>query len=212
MLVGILPTLLYLHEAMSWNPSEHSDQDSLTWSYLRAIEWGRWPIFLSQPIAPLLILFFDWKAVVICVVVANAAWALVRYQFVSTSLAYFGALFVKLKWLTIPTVSVYLFSRGRPLSEIITLLWLIIIFIIGIVPTTQVGRIQKMFMNALGYQHIPADLRSLKSELGNLTFNSDVTERLLTKARRRYPARTEDEIYRQVIEEFKMKKENGAAD
>src|SRR5712671_5961941 len=174
---------------MSWNPSEHSDQDNLTWSYLRAIEWVRWPVFLSQPIAHLLILFSDWKAVVISVVVANAIWALVRYQFVSTSLAYFGALLGRLKWLTIPPVSVYLFSRGRPQSAIITLLWPIIIFIIGIVPTTQVGRIQKMFMNALGYQHtradlrsLKADLRSLKSELANLTFYSDVTERLINKA------------------------------
>ena len=67
-----------------------------------------------------------------------------------------------------------------------------------------------MFMNALGYQHVPADLRSLKSELASLTFNSDVTERLLKKARRQYPAKTEDEIYRHVIEEFKMKTEHSA--
>ena len=35
-----------------WNPADHSDQDNLTWSFLRAVEWGRWPIFLSQPVAP----------------------------------------------------------------------------------------------------------------------------------------------------------------
>ena len=69
-----------------------------------------------------------------------------------------------------------------------------------------------MFMNALGYQQISADLRSLKSELARLTFNSDVTERLLKKARRQYPAKTEDEIYRHVIEEFKLKKENSSAE
>ena len=67
-------------------------------------------------------------------------------------------------------------------------------------------------MNALGYQHIPADLRSLKSELASLTFNFDVTARLLKKARRQYPAKTEDEIYRHAIEEFKMKKENSAVE
>ncbi len=134
----------YTHSAMSWNSSEHSDQDNLTWSYLRAMEWGRWPIFLSQPIAPILILFFDWKHVVIGVVVANVLWALVRYQFVSVSLAYFGALVVKLKWLTIPSVALYLFLKGQRMSAAISLFWPIIIFIIGILPTTQVGRIQKM--------------------------------------------------------------------
>lgn len=147
---------------MSWNPSEHSDQDNLTWSYLRAVEWGRWPIFLSQPFAPVLIMFFDWKAVVVGVVIANVLWALIRYQFVSVSLAYFGALLVKLKWLTIPSVAFYLFFKGKPLSATISLLWPMIIFIIGIVPTTQVGRLQKVFMNRLGYQHNPADLRALK--------------------------------------------------
>jgi hypothetical protein len=61
---------------------------------------------------------------------------------------------------------------------------------------------------------LPGAICGLSSgeELANLTFNSDVTERLLTKACRRYPAKTEDEIYRYGIEEFKMKKENGAAD
>ncbi len=193
---------------MSWNSSEHSDQDNLTWSYLRAMEWGRWPIFLSQPIAPILILFFDWKHVVIGVVVANVLWALVRYQFVSVSLAYFGALVVKLKWLTIPSVALYLFLKGQRMSAAISLFWPIIIFIIGILPTTQVGRIQKMFMKRLGYQRIPADLRTLKSELASLTFNSDVTERLPRKARRRYPEKTEYEVCTYVIERFKKQKED----
>ncbi len=69
---------------MSWNRFHHSDQANLTWAQLRAVEWGRWPIFLSQPLAPILLLFFDWKAVILVVVVANLLWAiLVRYQFVN---------------------------------------------------------------------------------------------------------------------------------
>jgi hypothetical protein len=137
---------------------------------------GRWPILWSQPTGPVLILFFDWKVVVIGVVIANVVWAFIRYRFVSVPLAYLGAFLVKLKWLTVPSVAVYLFLKGQRVSTIIALLWPIISFIIGIVPTTQVGRIQKMFMEELGYQGVPADLTALKSELASLTFNSDVTE------------------------------------
>jgi hypothetical protein len=154
-------------------------------------------------------MFFSWRVVVVAVVIASVLWALIRYQFVNVSLAYIGVLLVRLKWLTIPLAAVYLFFKGQPLSATISLFWPIIIFIIGVVPTTQVGRLQKMFMKSLGYQHNPADLRALKSELPNLTWNSDVTERLLKKARRRYPAKAEDEIYRFVIEEFKMKQADG---
>jgi hypothetical protein len=72
---------------------------------------------------------------------------------------------------------------------------------------TRIGRIQNMFMAKLGYEYIPAELRmlrsELKSELASLTFNSDVSERLLEKARRRYPKKTEEEIYTYVIEEYK---------
>ncbi len=165
------------------------------------MEWGRWPIFLSQPIAPILLLFLDWKT---AVVTANVFWALFfRYQFVNVPLAYLGALFVKLKWLTILPIAVYLFAKGEMLAAMFSLFWPVLIFIIGAIPTTQVGRIQSMFMAKLGYEHVPAELRAMKSELAGLTFNSDVSERLIKKARRRYPQKTEVQIYRDVIEQYK---------
>jgi hypothetical protein len=189
---------------MSWNPLHHSDQDNLTWSWLRAVEWGRWPIFLSQPLAPILLLFFDWKAVILGVVAANFLWAvLVRYQFVNVPLAYLGALFVRLKWLAYPSVAIYLFLQKETIPALVALFWPLLIFVIGVVPTTQIGRIQKMFMAKLSYEAVPTELRMLKSELANLTPNSDVSKRLLHKARRRNPKKTEIAIYKSVIEQYK---------
>jgi len=89
------------------------------------------------------------------------------------------------------------------LAAMFSLFWPVLIFIIGAIPTTQVGRIQSMFMAKLGYEHVPAELRAMKSELAGLTFNSDVSERLIKKARRRYPQKTEVQIYRDVIEQYK---------
>ena len=39
-----------------WNPSEHTKEENTKWSWLRAIEWGQWPLFMSQIFAPLLLI------------------------------------------------------------------------------------------------------------------------------------------------------------
>lgn len=46
------------------------------------------------------------------------------------------------------------------------------------------------------------ELQLLKPRLANLTWNSDVSERLLHKARRQYPQKSEVEIYTYVIEQY----------
>ena len=138
---------------MIWNPAQHPDEVNLRWSLLRAIEWGRWPIFLSQPVVPIVLLFVDWKWVVASVIVVNLLWAMfVRYRIVSLAAAYWGAVAVKANWVTCPAVAVYLFTREDKIGAVISLLWPLLIFIVGAVPTTQVGRIQNMFMARLGYE------------------------------------------------------------
>jgi len=138
---------------VSWIPAEHSDQENLTWAWLRAVEWGRWPIFLSQPIAPLLLLFFSWPAVVIGTILLNLLWAgFVRYRVVNVKAAYYGVIMVRLKWLICPIVAIYLYSGGQLVGAALALLWPLLIFVIGAVPTTQIGKIQNMFMSQLGYE------------------------------------------------------------
>jgi hypothetical protein len=99
----------------------------------------------------------DWKFVVGGVVVANLVWAaFARYRLVSVQAAYLGVLFVKLKWLAGPTSAVYLFAHGAGTLSLLALIWPLAIFLLGAVPTTQVGRIQTMFMEALGYNRTVA--------------------------------------------------------
>jgi len=136
---------------MQWNPTEHSDQDNLTWSWLRAVEWGRWPLFISQPVAPILLVFLPWKHVVIGTVVTNILWAIfIRYTFVSVPAASFGVYLAKLKWITCPFCAVYLFATHETVAATLSLLWPLVIVPLGILPTTQIGRLQKMFMSRLG--------------------------------------------------------------
>lgn len=138
---------------MTWNPEEHSLDDNLKWSWLRAIEWGRWPIYLSQPIAPLLLLWFSWLQIVCGVIVVNLIWAVVaRYRFVSVTAADAGAIFVMLKWVVWPVSSILLFMWHRYPEAWISVFWPVLILFLGAIPTTRIGKIQAMFMHALGYE------------------------------------------------------------
>jgi hypothetical protein len=137
-----------------WNPTEHSDQENLTWCHLRAIEWCAWPVFVSQPIIPLLFLFWSPFTIIMFLIIANIIWALVvRDKIVVPSLAYLAVYFVKLKWLTIPITLVVLIQRGDYILVVISLLWPILSGIVGYFPGRLVGKTQKMFMSDMGYNY-----------------------------------------------------------
>jgi len=53
-----------------------------------------------------------------------------------------------------------------------------------------------------------SELAALKSQLANLTWNSDVSNRLLIKARHKYPQKTETEIYRIAIAQYESEHSN----
>ena len=143
-----------------WNPTEHSDDENLKWCWLRSVEWGRWPIFISQPIAPALLILLPWYLVVIGVVLTNVIWAVfVRYNFSSVNMAFLGSSFALLKWITWPASAIFLFWQGRSPESWIAAFWPILIFILGIIPTTEIGRIQVKFMNELGYS--PTEINPL---------------------------------------------------
>src|SRR4029077_14555138 len=136
-----------------WNPAEHSDEENLKWSWLRAVEWGRWPIFVSQIYAPIMLLFQPWLAVVLAVIVSNILWAIfIRYRHVSVGAASTAAVLTRLKWVICPLAAIFLLVSGNIANALFALLWPLVIFVIGVVPTVQVGRIQKMFMAELGYE------------------------------------------------------------
>jgi hypothetical protein len=136
-----------------WNPAEHSNEENLRWSYLRAIEWGRWPIFVSQIYAPILLVFLLWQAVVIAVILTNILWAVfIRYSHVSVGAASTAAVLTRLKWVICPITAIYLLASGSIANAVLALFWPLVIFVIGAFPTVQVGKIQKMFMAQLGYE------------------------------------------------------------
>lgn len=135
-----------------WNPAEHTDQENLLWCWLRAIEWGRWPLFVSQVFAPLCLLFCPWYCVVIVFFAANIGWTTIRYEFISVGLADAVADAMILKWPITIGSAIFLFSQGSIGVGILALCWPIVAVLLGTVTPTQVGRIQTVMIGQLGYE------------------------------------------------------------
>jgi len=135
-----------------WDPNNHSDDENLRWSWLRAVEWGSWPTFVSQPIVPIVFLFFRWWSVLVVITAANLLWkAFVTYRVVSVDLAFLGEHFARLKWIASILACYLLWRNGAKGTALLALFWP---FLAGFVPpiSAQIGVIQQMFMQRLGYE------------------------------------------------------------
>ena len=89
----------------------HDELTRLCW--LRAVEWLAWPAFLSQPLLPILYVYYPVLYPLTATVIASSVWLLIRYKFMSLELADFGCLWVRLKWITIPIGCLLLLRQGR---------------------------------------------------------------------------------------------------
>jgi hypothetical protein len=118
----------------------------------RAVDWGSWPIFMSQPVAPLALLSFPWWLVIFVVTALNVVWSLfIRYRLVIPFLAFWGAIVVRLKWIVCPVAAYLLWRKGLKGTAALALFWPLAILVVP-QASTQIGVIQKMFMQCLGYE------------------------------------------------------------
>src|SRR4029450_9751118 len=105
------------------NLHTYGEPELQRWLHLRAIEWAAWPAFVTQPVIPILFIFFPVLSV-IGILIADFIWRFIRYSFVSPSLADAGASFVIfLKWPCAIGSAIYLFIDQQYGSAILALLW-----------------------------------------------------------------------------------------
>jgi hypothetical protein len=154
--------------SMVWNPVHHSAEENTRWSWLRAVEWIEWPLFLSQPVVPVLLYFYPWQWVLGVTALIGLLWRLlVVPSFISTELAYLGPLFVVLKYVTAPVIAFLLWRQNEPWIAALALLWpfaglFVVQFGVGLIyapfaqsargKASQVGIVQERSMAALGYE------------------------------------------------------------
>jgi hypothetical protein len=157
-----------------WNSGEHSDEENIRWSWLRAVEWLEWPLFISQPVVPVLLYFYRWPAVLGGVVAVAFLWrALVTPFWVVPSLANIGPFFVKLKFVSAPAMAYLLWQRGDMPGVVVAALFPILgtivaslvmippLALLSLTPfgkASQIGLVQVRFLSAIGFQPRERDL------------------------------------------------------
>lgn len=118
-------------------------------SWLRAVEWLAWPGFISQPIIPILYLFWPWYSVIAGVFLSNLAWLFVRYRFVSYRLATLGCLFVRLKWPVMIACSFYFVWHHEYWKTFLTVATPLIVMLLCGLFGGQIGTAQRLFLKEL---------------------------------------------------------------
>jgi hypothetical protein len=135
------------------NPLLYTNDENLKWCWLRAVEWGQWPLFTAQLIAPILLLFCHWWQIAIAVVLLTWLWAVIRYKWVSIMLVGLGAYITVLKWPVAIGVGIYFLVKGEyPLAAVSGFWPLITLLLMWLTPSTKIGVIQTTLMNKLGYE------------------------------------------------------------
>jgi hypothetical protein len=119
--------------------SQYSEPELQRWLHLRAIEWCAWPVFLSQPLVPLLLIVFPPLPVLLAVIAAEFLWRFVRYAFVSPRLVGAGATFVIfLKWPCAIGAAIYLAVQHRYPVALLAIVWPLVASFAS-VPVTLIG-------------------------------------------------------------------------
>jgi hypothetical protein len=150
-----------------WKPAQHSDDENLRWALLRAIEWKHWPLFLSQPVVPVLLYFCPWPWVIGLVVIATFVWwFIVAPQFTPSTAVDLAVYFVNLRFVASPLMAYGIWQSGRPWVAVLALLWpfvghwlvgWLLMFPQAALASTarakaaQIGVIQRRLMSQFGY-------------------------------------------------------------
>lgn len=122
-----------------YSQSDADIQHTQRWLHLRALEWSNWPAFISQPIVPILFIFYPWLTIVITLVCIDFLWRFVRYSFVNIRLSVIAVYFVYLKWPVALISTIYLLIHGRYVLAIIALLWPLLAGLVGFPVSILVG-------------------------------------------------------------------------
>ncbi len=126
-----------------------SNEEIRRWLHLRAIEWTGLPAFCTQPLVPVLFIFFDWWKVLLSLLLISFIWILVRYRIYNYTISNFFIFFVKLKWFSAIGVAVYFSIEKNYLIAVLALLWPFLSGIIGI--PGQIGKVELMISKHVGY-------------------------------------------------------------
>jgi len=130
---------------------QFTEEETRRWLFLRASEWNNWPSFLSQPVVPVMFIFYKWFFVLAGVLLLDALWAAIRYRYVNVAAATFAVFFVKFaKWPAALGSAIYLFIHHSYLAGILAVAWpLGLCGVVGV--PGKIGNVELLFARKIGY-------------------------------------------------------------
>ena len=107
------------------NFSCYSEVEIERWLQLRAIEWVTFPAFISQPLAPVMFIFFPWYWVIAAIAALGILWSFVRYLCVNVTIASIAcSMVIWTRWPSAIGSAIYLlFIHYQPVPALIALIW-----------------------------------------------------------------------------------------
>ncbi|MBZ5555342.1 MAG: tetratricopeptide repeat protein [Acidobacteriia bacterium] len=155
----------------TWNSADHSSEENHLWLFARAIEWADWPLFALQSVAPFLLLVLPVYVVIVAIVCLNCLWWLIRYRTMSLLLVDLGVILIRIKWICCIGLSVYDLMRGWYATAVITALWPVLTFLIGLVLPSKAdyGRLRDLILRDL----VTREVLNLAQEKGESTEESN---------------------------------------
>jgi hypothetical protein len=115
------------------------------------MEWTNWPSFISQPIVPIMLIFYRWYFVLLAVFILDLLWTAIRYRYVNVAAATYAVIFVKFcKWPAALGSAVYLFVHHSYLPGILAVAWPLGLCGVVVVPG-KIGEVELLFARKIGY-------------------------------------------------------------
>jgi hypothetical protein len=121
--------------------------------WLRAAEWTNWPTFVSQPLVPILFIFYSWYVVIAGLLVLGVLWAGIRYKYINLTAARAAVPFVVFaKWPAAIGSAIYLYTQHRYFAGVLAFVWPLV-GVIVMVPG-KIGLVQRLMMRKAGTENL----------------------------------------------------------
>jgi hypothetical protein len=139
------------------NSMQYTDAEARQWLLLRAMEWKNWPSFISQPVVPILLIFYPWFTVLAGVFLLDVIWAGIRYRYINVPAATNAVYLVTIcKWPAAIGSAIYIFLHHNYLSGALAIAWPLGLCGLIAVPG-QTGRIELMFAEKVGHVRLDSE-------------------------------------------------------
>ena len=146
-----------------WDASKYPVELNTQWAKLRAIEWIGWPLFVTQPLVPMMLYFYPWYWIVISLISITFLWRIfLAPNFVSVNIVAFGAMFTWFKFLSSPVICYLLWKRGDAALSLLALLWPLV----GIIIANLVFAFLHAFTGTIQAMHSDAVEADILNKLG----------------------------------------------